>query len=82
MQRNIRASFFDRVVDNVNNYLSLLVEQGAILDGICEKDPGRNTATTRAAGDAYFTLDYQPAFPVNRIIFTVSYSFETGQLSV
>ena len=51
--------------------MALLVAQGAIIDGFCEKDPGRNNVTAVQAGDAYFVLDYQPAFPVNRLTFTV-----------
>ena len=55
----------------MNNYLALLVAQGAIIDGECYKDPGRNNEAAVQDGDAYFYLDYQPAFPVNRITFTV-----------
>ena len=72
MRSNIVASFFDKVTNDVNNYLSLLVASGAIADGQCIVDPGRNNEAARAAGTAYFVLDYQPAFPVTRIYMNVN----------
>ena len=71
MRSNIVGAFFDRVTNDVNNYLSLLVAAGAIVDGECTVDPGLNTPTALAAGDTYFTLDYQPSYPVTRIFFDV-----------
>lgn len=69
VDRNITRTYLADVADGVNAYIAGLVGMGALLDGRCAPSPDLNTPASIAAGRAYFDIDFQPAYPAERITF-------------
>lgn len=69
VDRNISKTYFESVVEGVNNYLRNLKKKGAILGGECWADPELNTPDQLAAGHVYFDFDFTAPAPAERITF-------------
>lgn len=69
VDRNITRTYFEDVVEGVNNYLSRLKNQGAIAGGRCWADKDLNTADNIAAGRAVFDFDFSTYSPAERVTF-------------
>lgn len=69
VDRNITRTYFEDVAEGVNAYLARLKAQGAIAGGKCWADKTLNTATTIAAGQAYFDFDFSAYPPAERVTF-------------
>lgn len=69
VDRNITKTYVEDVTDGVNDYLRLLVGQGAILGGNCWADPDLNTAAAIANGEIYFNFDFTAPSPAEHIVF-------------
>lgn len=68
VDRGITRTYFDDVVQAVNDYLSDLQSQGAILGGKCYRSPN-NSAAGVAAGKAVFRFDFTPVYPAEHVTF-------------
>ncbi|GAB6035878.1 hypothetical protein JCM15519_04370 [Fundidesulfovibrio butyratiphilus] len=69
IDRPINNAFIDAVTESVNSFLRTLVARGAVLDGRCWYDKGKNEATQLAAGHIVFCYDFMPPPPAERITF-------------
>ena len=69
VDRNITRTYLADVADSVNAYIAGLVGEGALLAGRCDPSPDLNTPASIAGGRAYFDVDFQPAYPAERITF-------------
>ncbi|ODN41548.1 phage tail sheath subtilisin-like domain-containing protein [Piscirickettsia litoralis] len=69
VDRNLTATYFEDVIEGVNNYLRHLTTIGAILGGNCWADPDLNTADKLKEGIAYFNFDFTPPTPAEHIVF-------------
>lgn len=69
VDRNITKTYFEDVVEGVNNYLRSLKNKGAILGGECWADPELNSVDQLAAGKVYFDFDFTPPAPAEHITF-------------
>jgi phage tail sheath protein FI len=57
----INRDFIGAVERKVNNFLSDLIREGAIVGGECKGDKERNTAEALARGDVYWKYSFTPA---------------------
>ncbi|WP_421902175.1 phage tail sheath C-terminal domain-containing protein [Maridesulfovibrio sp.] len=69
VDRNITKTYFEDVVEGVNNYLRNLKNKGAILGGECWADPELNSPDQLAAGHVYFDFAFTAPAPAERITF-------------
>ncbi|WP_320169945.1 phage tail sheath C-terminal domain-containing protein [Maridesulfovibrio sp.] len=69
VDRNITKTYFEDVVEGVNNYLRNLKNKGAILGGTCWADPELNTTDQLAAGKVYFDFDFTAPAPAEHVTF-------------
>lgn len=69
VDRNLTATYFEDVVEGVNNYLRHLTNIGAILGGECWADADLNSPDQLQAGKAYFDFDFTPPGPAEHITF-------------
>lgn len=69
VDRNINRSYLEDVTQGVNDYLATLKGIGAILGGVCYPSPGLNTPESIAAGRVFFSFDFTPPFPAERVTF-------------
>lgn len=69
VDRNITRTYLEDVSDGVNNYLSTLVNLGAIIGGKCWPDPGLNSPDQIALGKVYFNFEFTPPYPAQTVTF-------------
>lgn len=69
VDRNITKTYFEDVVEGVNNYLRSLKNKGAILGGECWADPELNSPDQLAAGKVYFDFDFTAPAPAEHVTF-------------
>ena len=69
VDRNIRRTYVQSVIESVNAFLRDLRARGAILGGQCWADRELNTDESVAAGRLYFDFDFTPSYPAERITF-------------
>lgn len=69
VDRNITRTYLDDVTQGVNDYLSSLQAQGAILGGVCYPTPDLNTPANIAQGKVFFDFDFTPPYPAEHITF-------------
>ena len=69
VDRNITRTYLEDVAEGVNAYIAELVGLGALLGGRCYPTPDLNTPATVAAGKVYFSFDFNPVYPAERVTF-------------
>lgn len=69
VDRNITKTYFEDVVEGVNDYLRHLVAVGAIIGGRCWADPDLNSPDQLAAGKVYFDFDFTANAPAEHVTF-------------
>ncbi|MEZ6854190.1 phage tail sheath C-terminal domain-containing protein [Halodesulfovibrio aestuarii] len=69
VDRNITATYFEDVVEGVNDYLRHLKNIGAILGGVCWVDEELNSPDQLAQGNTYFDFDFTPPAPAEHVTF-------------
>lgn len=69
IDRPINNAFIDAITESVNAFMRTLMARGAILDGRCWYDKGKNEATQLSAGHIVFCYDFMPPPPAERITF-------------
>ncbi|XVJ50907.1 MAG: phage tail protein [Vampirovibrio sp.] len=67
VDRGINKTLVNDVVGSVNQFLSSLQAQGAIIDGNAWADPARNPPEQIAAGNIVIDFDFAPTYPAERI---------------
>ena len=69
VDQGISGSYFETVANSVNAYFSTLKSQGAIMGGECKPDPDENTPGAIQSGKAFFTYEFTPTYPAERVVF-------------
>ena len=69
VDRNITRTYLEDVTKGVNDYLSSLQAQGAILGGKCWPSVGLNTPANISQGKVFFDFDFTPPYPAEHITF-------------
>lgn len=69
VDRNITKTYLQDVAGSVNDYLSTLVNLGAILGGTCWPDPDLNSPANIALGKVYFNFEFTPPYPAQTVTF-------------
>ncbi len=69
IDRPLDRAWFDALTESVNAFLRKLVGDGAIIDGRCWADAGRNSPVELAAGHAYVSYDFMPPTPAERVTY-------------
>jgi phage tail sheath protein FI len=67
IDRGINKTLVNDVVGTVNQFLSILQAQGAIIDGNAWADPAHNPPAQIAAGNIVIDFDFAPTYPAERI---------------
>jgi phage tail sheath protein FI len=69
VDRNITKTYLQDVAGSVNDYLSTLVNLGAIIGGRCWPDPDLNSPDQIALGKVYFNFEFTPPYPAQTVTF-------------
>ncbi|MDD2870127.1 phage tail sheath subtilisin-like domain-containing protein [Neomegalonema sp.] len=69
LDRPINQALIDDVRETVNAFIRTLIGRGALIDGRCLFDPGKNEETQIAAGHLVFDIEFMPPTPAERISF-------------
>lgn len=69
VDRGITKTYLADVAEEVTAYLRDLKGLGAVLGGACWPDPDLNTPTTIESGQVFFTFDFTPTYPAERVTF-------------
>lgn len=65
----INQALIDAIRESVNAFMRVLVMRGAIVDGVCTYDTGKNPPVELAAGHLTFDITFMPPTPAERITF-------------
>lgn len=69
IDRPINQALIDSIRESVNAFIRVLIGRGAIVDGGCSYDPGKNPPVELAAGHLTFDITFMPPTPAERITF-------------
>ena len=69
VDRGITRTYVEDVVDGVNGFIRGMVARGAILGGKCIPDPDLNSPENITLGQVYFSFDFTPVYPAQRVSF-------------
>lgn len=69
VDRGITRTLVEDIAEGVNDYLSRLKAQGAILGGKCYPSPGLNTPSSVADGKLFMDFEFTPPFPCEHLTF-------------
>ena len=77
VDQGMNRRFFDNVTQYVNDYLSALRSQGAIVNGKCWVDEAQVLSSSNIKnGKAFFVFDFMPAYPAEQITLTYRINVE------
>lgn len=69
VDKPITTGLIDTIRESVNSFIRVLVQRGALVDGICSFDKAENPPTEVATGKLRFNLAVMPPPPAEWIIF-------------
>lgn len=69
IDKPITQATIDSIRDTVNAFIRTLISRGALVDGECVYNPGKNPPTEIAAGHLTFDISFMPPTPAERITF-------------
>lgn len=69
IDKPITQATIDSIRDTVNAFIRTLIGRGALVDGKCVYNPGKNPPTEIAAGHLTFDIEFMPPTPAERITF-------------
>lgn len=69
VDKPITGGLIDTIRESVNSFIRVLIQRGALVDGICTYDKSDNPPSELAAGKLKFRISVMPPPPAERITF-------------